>query len=652
MKKFVYIFIFLLLVTALSVNGQHGIAFYHLRNATFQNTNYNPAYMPAGKVFIGLPAISGVNVFVSNKFSYNDLFVKESDGIKIDVDNAISELGFSNLISTNVHLSLFHFGIRTRSRYAFTLFVNERAEIDLTYPKKLMKWAWTGNGNFIGRKMNFASLGLSGNYFREYGLGMAYETENGRLSSGVRLKFYQGIINLSTPGNFDIDIQTENENFQLNVENKNAIVRSSGLAPLLSGDADIVGQLLGFGNKGFGIDFGVDYKLNRYYSVALSATDIGFISWKEGIENYEFQDSSFRYTGVDLRTSGDAIVETVEDSLLNVLVDDLDTTFQAYTAPMVGKITGSFIFSPFRGLDVITSASTRIIQYQPKMAYAVGLRGYLGPKLIASASITKLPQQFFNIGAALAVGAGPVQFYASADKVLGYSVPNMRWAEFRVGLNFVFGSRRQTESGPAGYNRAAGEDLTGTISESKGVVTSTFMGDRVRVKRSEGIYTIIKRQEPGFAGSITPYVINNDRKNRRIQSATGSVNTSEGLPPRNVSATGDVNTQAKFPRKIESATGSVDNRKTKKQAGIRSASGSVDTGSGQKKKIRSASGSAQTGGRKSVQVRSASGSVQTSTGKKKKIQSASGANRTSKKKTKIRSASGKNRSSYKKGRGS
>ncbi len=581
-----------------TAQAQHGLAFYHLKDATFQNTNYNPAYFPTGKVFIGLPVISGVNVYLNNRFSFNDLFAKDESGnTEIAINNTIDELGIQNIISANVHISLLHLGIRIPDGGAFSFFVNERIETDITYPRKFFQWVWEGNANFIGRKMDFGGFGISANYFREYGLGVAYKAPRSRYALGLRAKYYQGLVNVSTPASLDIKAQTENENYQLNFETENAIVRTAGIQTLTDSDADQVGYLISNGNRGFGIDFGFEYTLNRYYQFAFSANDVGFISWKEGIENYEFSDTTFRYAGIDLETNKD-ILGTLTDSLLNPIEDHLDTVVSSYTTPMVSRFTGSLVFTPMQGVDVITTVSSRIVQFQPKMSYGVGVRGYLGPKLIGSASITKLPQQFFNIGAAFAVGAGPVQLYASADKVIGYSIPDMQWMEFRVGLNMVFGNRRRSES-ERRDSRNQYKDLGVTETEPKGVTTNTFMGHDVKVKRQEGLYTIVNKQERSEARTITPDVINDDHPHYGIRSESGKGDNSRSH-----------------------------NRK------IRSASGTVDTGLG--------------GGRK---ARSATGTVNTSAGKKKKILSASGANQSRyKRKSAPRSASGSTKNFKKKKR--
>lgn len=576
-----------MLITVLSLApawSQSGIAFQQLRNATFQSTNYNPAWMPQGTIFLGLPAISGVNFYVNNKFSYNKLFTDtESGGKLVDIDNVINNLAVNNLLSIHSNISLFHLGVRAPTGHAVVLFANERIESDFTYPKRLIEWGWEGNGNFIGQEMNFSRTGLTTNYFREYGIAYAIDKPEIGLKLGIRAKMYQGLVNLSTPSSLSLTVLTENENFQVNLDNKNVVLRSAGIDILQNG-ADPIGYLIANNNRGFGVDLGFEKKMNRYYTFALGVTDIGYISWKEGILNRTLSDTTFRYTGLQLKGIND-LRGQVEDSLINRF--SIDESTEAYTTLAVSRINGNFIYTPLPYLDVITTASVRMIQWQPKVGMGVGLRAHLGPKLIASANVTRLPQQWTNIGAGLALTGGPVQLYAAVDKVLGYSVPNMQWAQGSVGINFVFGNKSQSREARIA-SRSVKEDRL--ITEPKGVTSGTFMGSKVQVKRSEGLYTFINKQERSEARTITPVVVNGDHERKGVQSATGKsqqYEKHEGVR----TASGQVYKNDYKPKKIGSATSSRQKSFKKKKSKIRSISGGAQrSGSGKKTKIRSASG--------------------------------------------------------------
>jgi hypothetical protein len=599
-RKLLAISCFLVLAVSFTAQSQHSLAFQQLRNGTFQSTNYNAAWMPEGVLFIGLPAVSGVGFYLNNRFSYNNLFTDQESGSKLlNVNNLIGELGVNNMLNANLNVNLFHLGVRTPSGVSLALFANERIEADFTYPKNLVDWVWNGNAAFIARDVSLGKLGLTANYFREYGVGIAIDKPDIGLKFGARAKYYQGLVNASTPWTLDVDILTENENFQINLENKDLIVRTAGIETLQDGN-NIVNYLLSNGNRGFGVDFGFERKLNKYYTVAVGVTDLGFISWKEAIKNYSVADTSMRYVGVQLKGIRD-LAQTVQDSLLDRF--GVDTTFESYRTAAVAGINGHFIYTPLPYLDVITSASARIIQGQPKASFGVGLRGHLGPKLIASANINRLPQQFLNIGAALTVSPGPVQFYLAVDKVLGYSVPNMQWAEAKLGINFVFGNKTRSREA---RNRAQQAEEDRLITEPKGIVSGTFMGSKIDVKGNDGIYTIINKQPRSEARTITPVVVNGDHKPKSIQSNTGKDRSDHK------------------PKGVQSATGQ--NRSSYQKKGIRSASGQVFKNDYKAKKVGSATGNkSKSFKKKKTKIRSASGGAQRSGGKKKtKIRTSGG----------------------------
>jgi hypothetical protein len=557
--------------------GQQSIAFQQLRNATFQSTNYNPAWMPKGSFFVGLPALSGVGFYLNNRFSYNDLITDTEEGGKLlNINNVINELRVNNILSGHANISLFHLGVRAPTGHSFAFFANERIEADFTYPKSLINWVWNGNAEYIGRDVSFGKLGLTANYFREYGLAYAVDAPEHGIKLGIRAKYYQGFLNASTPAGLDVDVLTENENFQINLDNKKLTLRTAGVSTFKDNN-NIIDYLISNGNRGFGIDLGLEKKLNRYYTVALGITDIGFISWKEDIQNYSVADTSMRYVGVNLKGLHD-LVESVQDSLLDKF--SLDSNTNTYRTLAVTRFNGHFIYTPFPYLDVITTATGKLVQGQPKMGFGVGLRGYLGPKLIASANINRLPQQFLNIGAALAVSPGPVQLYVAVDKVLGYSVPKMQWAEAKVGLNFVFGSKTRFREAKI---KAAKIEEERVITEPKGIVSGTFMGSKINVKRSEGIYTVIDKQPRSQARTITPEVDNGAHKEKGIQSATGRSSKNDYQKKAIRSATGQVYKNDYKRKNIGSATGSHKSVKKKKKK-IRSVSGGAQRSGGKRKK--------------------------------------------------------------------
>ncbi|WP_420317406.1 DUF5723 family protein [Ekhidna sp.] len=473
----------LLLTLACLVNAQTSVSFQHLGNATFQNNLINPSLIPEGKLFIGLPVLSGVHLHVNNKVSYNEVFTKEADRIEVDVDKILSNLQRQNTLSVKANINLLHIGYRLDAGPLLSLTINERVDFDFVYSEELVDYVFKGNTNFLNQKVKISNAGSVGTHFREFGLGLAAPV-NDQFTFGVRGKFLIGFANVSTPGNFKAQITSNGEAFQVDANWKNATLRSSG-KDIYSGDEGDLGSHLIFnGNKGVAFDIGGTYKLNRYYTLTGSIVDIGFINWKEDIENRSLNDTTFIYSGVDLADL-DNITQTLEDSLFDKFEPTENSNPYRSWLPVTAQ--GSWIYHYSPKIDFYVTGGSRLVQRQIKMLYGGGVTYKFGRAFTASASATKLPQQFFNIGAALTARGGPVQMYLAADQVVNFSVPDAKAFDFRFGMSFVIGRRASTQP-ESGLSR-------GPIAGAKGLDTNVFLGKKVKTKKRDGIYSIIKRQK-------------------------------------------------------------------------------------------------------------------------------------------------------------
>ena len=475
-----------ILIYTFSALGQEGTSFYHLGDATMQSTAFNASYFPKGKFFVGLPVLSGISLYANNRFSYDDVVVKNGDVNEISLDKLVSSLGTANGFSLHGTISLAHIGFRAPSGLGVSLFANERIAADFVYPKEVAEFLFKGNGDMVGEEINIGKVGASISYYREYGLGLAYEL-GGRLKVGARLKYLQGFVNLSTPQNFEATIKTNNESYQLEADWQNFQFRTAGISQFSDdaiNDEDLAAYFGSNGNSGFAIDVGFEYRLNGYYAFALAANDIGYIGWKEHVKTYGLSDSTFTYGGVELQ--GGDIIDSISSVSDNFKVD---TTYEQYTSFLPANIIGSLVYSPLKGTDIITTLNAKIIQGQINPGFGLGIRQTVSANIIVSASATKLPQQFFNVGVGLAAKLGPVQFYMATDKILGYSAPTMKWAQVQLGLNLVFGGGGDSDS----KSGKGGASTEGSYGKGKGIQTYSFHGQNIKAKKYDGIYTIVPK---------------------------------------------------------------------------------------------------------------------------------------------------------------
>ena len=487
------------------------MSFYHLGNATYQNSAFNPAWIPDGNVFLGLPALSGIHVHINNKLSYNDIFTKENDQITVDVDKALTKLQKQNLFSFHSNVSILHLGFKLPNGSMVSLFANERVEVDFLYPKEIVDFVWNGNDNYLDQEVKIGQVGVNASHFREIGISLAYPV-NKQFDFGLRAKYLIGMINASTPGNFKANLTSGGEFFQLDAELKNAQLRTSGIDIYDGSEGDLASHLVMNGNTGLAIDIGGQYRLNKYYSIAGSLLDIGWINWKEDIMNESLNDTTFTYSGINLDGAGD-LRQTVEDSLFSKF--ETTETNESYKTWLPLRGYGSWIYHYDEKTNLSASIGARMIHGQLKMLYGGGVTREFGRAFTASLSAMKLPQQFFNVGAAFTVNGGPVQLYMAADQVINFSAPDFEAFDFRFGINFRFSGGRQqalsSNSSVTSYGKGKNNKDDGTVPESKGVPMNVFLGKEVKQKGKDGIYAVIKKQKKREIEKKKP------RNNRKIQ---------------------------------------------------------------------------------------------------------------------------------------
>ncbi|MFT6865732.1 MAG: hypothetical protein ACJA08_000557 [Cyclobacteriaceae bacterium] len=483
----------LLILNAGALKAQTSLSFYNLGDATFQNASYNPAFVPHGKVFFGLPGLSGIHLHYNNRLSYSEVVSKlESGGSKVDLRKGLNNLGINNMLSIHSTISLLHFGIVANNGMSFSIFANERIEADLLYDNKVMNFIIRGNTTVIDQKIQVGKTRISATHFREYGIGVTYPSSDAGVVLGARVKYLQGFFNMSTPENQSAYLATNGETYVLTGDVSDFIVRSSGLNIAKGETGDIGSHLISNANRGFAVDLGFDWTVNKYNRISASLTDLGYIAWKEDIENRFVADTSFSYSGFDLENISN-LESMVQDSLIDRF--SIDKNQKAYNTLIGPKAYLSWTYKVNEyGGNMVSSLGMRYIQGKMKFLLGAGYQHKFGNFFVGSVNVTKLPQQFFNVGAALAVKGGPVQFYLAADQIYNFDVTKFQSFDFRVGINFIFGKRN-------GSDEQTRRGATTTISTEKvkkkgpGFNQSqSFMGRRVQVLRQEEIYNIIPKQ--------------------------------------------------------------------------------------------------------------------------------------------------------------
>ena len=479
-RKATYLIILITSIILTEVSAQNSQTMYFMNLP--QNHMLNPALRPSNSLYIGLPAISGINLNINNNFvNFSDIFMNGQplDSVitflhpKNDVDDFLGKIRNKNSIEPQLSVQLFGLGFSVgKGTYVF-LDINERFEGNMVMPRDLFELALKGNAGFTGSTIDLSSLRGDLKYYREIGMGYSENFTN-KLRLGVKGKLLFGIagasidneslgiivgddyshtldadldINFSGPVSISLD---ENQNIEsINVDD-------------IESD-EVAGFILGTKNMGLGLDIGATYDLTDRIVVSAAITDIGFVKWKKNVTNLHAE-SRFEFSGLDLTDVingtktidevGDELVDSLENSFV---MDDSNEPFTTFI-PMGISLGGSYSVTNYFSLGLLSY--TRLIGKQMRESMTMSANLNLSNKFSTSVSYTASNHRFDNIGFGLAFRPGIFQFYLITDRIpISWNriiiddsensgsnsslVLPSRWntINLRLGMNLAFGNK-------------------------------------------------------------------------------------------------------------------------------------------------------------------------------------------------------------------
>lgn len=460
------------------LHAQSGISLYHLGNTTFQSSHMNPSYLPDAKFQLGLPLISGIMLDVNSPYSYSDAFsINETGDNELDVSNMVDKSSQKTYFSLESEISTFYLGFKTNSSTGFSLFIRERIAARGFYSREVVDFAWNGNSNYVGQTLDLSSTVADARYYREYGFGLWKEIPKQKLQVGVRVKFLNGMLSAISDQDFSGEVHVDDNNFAHTINISNARMNTTGVDLLENGsNGEIESYFTSNSNIGFGIDLGMNWRINQYVSVAASINDLGYINWKDGVKNYGVSDTTFVFSGLDLKEV-EEIEQAIEDSLINRFEDSV--TYESYRS---GLNTSAFVSGTYHLTEndrFTATVAPHIVQGNWRMLYAVGYTRQVGNFLSVSANAIRKPQQGIDFGLATAFTAGGLQLYLASDQLIKvWDVPNAKSMDIRFGINFI-----------VGRNKVKKDEL-------KDLEHPWPYTNKSKMEKSDGIYWIIPKQKP------------------------------------------------------------------------------------------------------------------------------------------------------------
>ncbi len=465
-----------LILISIGASAQNNQVLYFMKLP--QNHFLNPAFRPSNTLYIGLPALSGVGVNISNNFlSFSELFAR---GIKIskttlpfldpnfDRDRFLGRLKNLNYVEPQASVQLLGFGLAVSKDLYVFLDINTRADVNVVLPRDLFRIAFLGNSEFMGQTFDLSAARMDFNAYHEIGIG-ASKNIMPKLRIGAKAKLLFGV----TAGTFrsnKLDLSVSN-NYTLNtdmtldmsgpvifeLDGNNKVIDASFDDSRFDGHGSIRDFVAGMKNAGAGLDLGAVYEVNRNIVVSASVTDLGFIRWKSDISNLKAK-SSIDLAGLDLTNVYDGTA-TIDD-VIGAVADTLKNSFygspqgKPFTTylPFGVSIGGQYIFNELFSAGLLSY--TRIQGKQVKEALTLSGNMNLGSIFSGTLAYTMCNNSYDNLGIGLAARGGFAQFYFLIDKI------PFRWrsggesgdrvvlpAEWntihtRFGMNLVFGYRK------------------------------------------------------------------------------------------------------------------------------------------------------------------------------------------------------------------
>jgi hypothetical protein len=302
--RFILTAIFTLILTVVAAQNSQVLYYMNLP----QNHFLNPALKPSSRIYIGLPALSGINLNITNNFfNFSDIFSKGLEISKstlafldpdFDRDKFLSKIKDHNYFNPEVSVQLLGFGLTVGDGLNIFLDINDHAEVNLVAPGDFIRLAFLGNEAFAGQTLDLSDMKADFNYYREIGIG-ASKNITPKFRFGAKAKLLFGI----TGGTF------QNNALKLTVNNDLTNTLEANMAVDISGpvyfytesdnkiaDFDFDNErfdtskgtvkfLTNMQNAGFGLDLGAEYAVNDRIVVSAAITDVGFIKWKSDLSN-------------------------------------------------------------------------------------------------------------------------------------------------------------------------------------------------------------------------------------------------------------------------------------------------------------------------------------------------------------------------------
>lgn len=424
----------------------------HFMNV-WQSNISNPSLMNKSRITIGLPSVYAN--FYNTGFGFNDIFeeIPRTDSLRLNMDNAISNLKANNLFSLQTQIDWLSVGFRTNKFQVGGSF-SWKSSFYMNYPKEMLDMFWNGNAQYIGETVNLAPDFQAFSY-AELGVNAAFNiTDN--ITIGGRVKYLSGIVDISNDlASREATVYTDPEFYEVTLSTDYAFNSSSypiidtTITNINSATTFDYFQLFGK-NSGMAADLGLTMRFQERIQVSAGVADIGFINWSSNLRNYKTQ-GTYTYSGIEFNplVDNDSIsFNAIGDTLVEVFDVQVNQSNVGYTTNLATKIhlSGQYELPTKLTLGLMLYGELYREQFLP--AVALSVRKEFGDLFSVGGIYSYRNYSPLNLGINAAVKLGPVQVYLASDNVIPLFTPyNSKNFNGRIGINVLLGKIKKDEDG-------------------------------------------------------------------------------------------------------------------------------------------------------------------------------------------------------------
>ena len=462
-KKLLYIFIPLFLFFA-KTKAQTNLNLYNFRNVG-QSNLLNPGIRPLANFTFGMPStyLNGQmpEMTLANFFNKEENADSTFRRIVRDPNLSFNNMGISTVLDP------VFIGFAIKKNY-FSLGVQFNYDFMGSPPKDILglMQGTTFFQNSLNRQADLGNVDINSSAWLSYHVGYTREITK-KLSIGARVKYLQGILNVSTEqstlkfasnedslyikAGFKVNIagieDLRKNDFNLKQTIFSGIGRS-GKADSTFNEMDYLYDfLLGRKNvsgSGWGIDFGANYKFNQHVSVSASVIDLGYITWDKNNRNFNIDTKEFNYKGVDLKDlnqfdSLEKRFNELQDSIITKVFVPTESN-NSYTTNLNAKLYlgAQYALNYNNMFDFVFFNNFGNKKFNP--ALSLSFTKKVWSILDLRISGTYYNNNFTNAGLGFSMNLGPFQTYLFSDNLIAVmQYDEAKFINLRAGINWNIG---------------------------------------------------------------------------------------------------------------------------------------------------------------------------------------------------------------------